>query len=84
MYKHDAFGPCSGTTFSPLSKVKFTIYAHLGAHADMRNFLIGLQHMGRDLEFIEGSGWFTRPFFITTDQQTMWEINYVCERYNRD
>lgn len=81
-HAYDSFGPCSGETSSPHSRVKFTIYATLGAHTQMRNFLTELKHMGRDLEFVEGSGWFTRPFFITTDQQTMWEINYACERYN--
>ena len=57
-----------------IQRTKGTIEATFGAHGDMRNLLLEMQHLGYDLTFTEGSGWFERPYYITADVRTWAEL----------
>jgi hypothetical protein len=53
----------SGCTF------KFTLNAGLGVRGSLRNALHTLRHHGCFVEWAEGSGFLSRPFFIHADDR---------------
>lgn len=47
---------------------KFTVEVGFGNHGMFRNVLRNMQNVGWNIDFTEGSGFITRPFFVQSDR----------------